>query len=118
MKYTASEIKNISSATDNARATVTDFCTEAIDEARERLKLVNSIANLTSILDARQLAIAADARAGIRHIHAAILDVHAYHDKPTASMSGRFDEALKEIGEMKEKVEKLYRWLDSLYSHD
>ncbi|WP_232464834.1 hypothetical protein [Burkholderia ubonensis] len=58
MKHTVEAIKTISSSADNARTIVSEFCQEAMTETRTRLDRVESIANLSTILDAAQLAIA------------------------------------------------------------
>ncbi|MGN8111761.1 hypothetical protein ACTJLB_27535 [Paraburkholderia sp. 22098] len=116
MKHTVETIKTISSSADNARTIVSEFCQEAVSEARARLARVKLIANLSTILDAEQLAIAADARAGIRHIHAAMQEVNEYHHR--GAMAGRFDDALLEIGNAQGEVEGLYRWLHMLCTRD
>ena len=116
MKHTVEAIKTISSSADNARTIVTEFCQEALTEARTRLDRVKSIAGLGSILDAAQLAITADARAGIRHLHAAIQEVDEYHHQ--GALAGRFDETLLAVGDAQDEIEKLYRWLHMLYTRD
>lgn len=116
MKHTVEAIKTISSSADNARTIVSEFCQEAVTEARTRLDRVKSIANLSTILDATQLAIAADARAGLRHLHAAMQEVDEYHYR--SSLAGRFDETLLAIGNAQDEVEGLYRWLHMLYTRD
>lgn len=116
MRHTVSTLKNISSATDTATKIVAAFCQDVLEEARQRQRRISSIADLETILDAEQLAIAADARAGIRHLVAGVLDVSEYHQK--GSMAGRFDETLKELAKLQEKVESTYRWLQMLYTRD
>jgi hypothetical protein len=116
MKHTVEDIKTISSSADNARAIVSEFCQEAVTEARARLDRVKSIANLSTILDAAQLTIAADARAGLRHLHAAIQEVSEHHYR--GSLAGRFDDALLAVGNAQDEAEKLYRWLHMLYTRD
>ncbi|HGO6128883.1 hypothetical protein [Burkholderia cepacia] len=116
MKHTVEAIKTISSSADNARSIVSEFCEEALTEARVRLDRVRSIATLGAILDAAQLAIAADARAGLRHLHAAMQEVDEHHHR--GALAGRFDETLLAIGKAQEEVEELYRWLHMLYTRD
>ncbi|WP_241299391.1 hypothetical protein [Burkholderia stabilis] len=116
MKHTVEAIKTISSSADNARIIVSEFCQEALNEARMRLDCVKSIANLGTILDAAQLTIAADARAGVRHLHAAMQEVDEHHHR--GALAGRFDETLLAIGNAQEEVEELYRWLHMLYTRD
>jgi hypothetical protein len=116
MKHTVSTMKVISGSADNDRVIAAEFCRDAITEAQTRLDRVQSIAGLGSVLDAAQLAIAADARAGIRHIHAAMHEVSEFHHP--SGLSQRFDEALLKIGKMQDEVEPLYRWLHMLYTRD
>lgn len=116
MKYTVEAIKTVSASSDNARSIVSEFCQEAVSEARERLDRVTSVANLASILDAGQLAMAADARAGVRHLYAAMQGVDEHHHR--GALAGRFDEALLEIANIQEEIEGLYRWLHMLYTRD
>ncbi|QGZ56141.1 hypothetical protein FAZ97_09200 [Paraburkholderia acidiphila] len=118
MKHTVSEMKHISSSTDNARAEVAEFCAEVLIEARARFDLVKSIVELRSILDSKQLAIAADARAGIRHIHAGVQAVVDYHHHQRGALDGRFDETLATTAKYLDDVEALYSWLDKLYSRN
>lgn len=93
MKHTVEDIKTISSSADNARAIVSEFCQEAVTEARARLDRVKSIANLNTILDAAELTIAADARAGLRHLHAEMREVNEHHYR--GSLAGRFSPGYK-----------------------
>lgn len=116
MNHTVEAIKTISSSADNARAIVSEFCQEAVTEARARLDRIKSIANLSAILDAAQLAIAADARAGLRHLHAAMHEVSEHHYR--GSLAGRFDDALLAVRNAQDEAEKLYRWLHMLYTRD
>ncbi|MXN76414.1 hypothetical protein GR157_16910 [Burkholderia sp. 4701] len=116
MKHTVEAIKTISSSVDNARTIVSEFCEEALTEARARLDRVKAIANLGTILDAAQLAIAADARAGLRHLHAVMQEVNEHHYR--GSLAGRFDETLLAIGNAQHEAEELYRWLHMLYTRD
>ena len=116
MKQTVEDIKTISGSADNAFAIVSEFCQEAVTEVRARLDRVKSIANLSNILDAAQLTIAADCRAGIRHLHAAIQEVSEHHYR--GSLAGRFDDALLTVWNAQEEVEKLYRWLHMLYTRE
>lgn len=46
MKHTVEAIETISSSADNARGIVSEFCQEALTEARTRLGRVKSIAGL------------------------------------------------------------------------
>ncbi|KVU09315.1 hypothetical protein WK62_05985 [Burkholderia ubonensis] len=116
MKHTVEAIKTISNSADNARIVVSEFCQEAMTEAQARLDRVKSIANQGAILDAAQLAIAADARAGLRHLHAAIQEVNEHHHR--GALAGRFDETLRAIGNAQDEAEKLYRRLHILYMRD
>ncbi|ACB69125.1 hypothetical protein BamMC406_6723 (plasmid) [Burkholderia ambifaria MC40-6] len=116
MKHTVATMKTISGSADNDRAIAAEFCRDALTEARTRRDLIKSIADLGSVLDAAQLAIAADARAGIRHIHAAMQEASEFHHR--SGLSPRIDDALLEIGKMQDEVEPLYRWLHMLYTRD
>ena len=116
MKHTVEAIKTISSNSDNARTVVSQFCQEVVSEAQARLDRVKSIANLASILDAGQLAVAADARAGVRHLYAALQGIDEYHHR--GSLAGQFGEALQEVSGALQEIEGLYRWLHMLYTRD
>ncbi len=116
MKHTVSTMKTISGSADNDRVIATEFCSDAITEAQTRLDRIQSIADLRSVLDNAQLAIAADARAGIRHIHAAMQDVSEFHH--LGGLSQRVDDALLKIGKMQDEAEALYSWLHILYTRD
>ncbi|WP_432263341.1 hypothetical protein [Cupriavidus sp. TMH.W2] len=116
MKHTVSTVKYVSSSADNARTIVAEFCQEALAEASTRLGRLTSISSLDTILDAAQLAIAADARAGIRHLNAALQAVAEHHHR--GSLSGRFDETLAQIVKMQDEAEATYRWLHMLYTRD
>ena len=116
MKYTVSTVKSVSSSADNARSIVVEFCQEVLEEAGKRASLLSSIADLGTILDATQLAIAADARAGIRHLNAAVQAVNEHHLR--GEMAGRFDDTLGRLAKMQEDAESTYRWLHELYTCD
>jgi hypothetical protein len=116
MKHTISTMKIISGSADNDRVIAAEFCSDAITEAQSRLDRIKSIADLRSVLDSAQLAIAADARAGIRHIHAAMQDVSEFHHQ--GALSQRLDDALLKIAKMQDEVEALYRSLHMLYTRD
>jgi uncharacterized protein YPO0396 len=116
MKHTVSTMKVISGSADNDRVIASEFCHDAITEAQTRLDRVKSIADLGAVLDAAQLAIAADARAGIRHIHDAIENVSQFHHR--SDLSERFIDALQKIRKMQDEVEPLYRQLHMLYTRD
>lgn len=116
MKHTVYALKHISSATDNATKIVAEFCEEVLEEASKRQRQISSIADLGTILDARQLAIGADARAGIRHLVASVLAASEHHRK--GAMAGRFDETLTQLAKMQGEVEATYRWLHKLYTND
>lgn len=116
MKYTVSTMKAISGSADNDRTIAAEFCSDAIAEAQTRLDRIKSIADLGSVLDSTQLTIAADARAGIRHIHAAMQDLSEFHHQGGLSLP--VDEALLKIGKMQGEAETLHRWLHVLYTRD
>lgn len=116
MKHTVSTMKIISGSADNDRVIAAEFCSDATAEAQTRLDSIKSIADLGSVLDSAQLAIAADARAGIRHIHAAMQDVSEFHH--LSGLSQRVDDALLKIGKMQDEAEELHRWLHILYTRD
>ncbi|MBA9846773.1 hypothetical protein [Ralstonia pickettii] len=116
MKHTVSDVKQVSSATDNATKIVAEFCHEVLEEAKKRQRRLSSIADLESILDSEQLAIAGDARAGIRHLVASVLAVSEHHQK--GAMAGRFDETLSQLAKIQDEAESTYRWLHALYARD
>ncbi|MBA9859462.1 hypothetical protein [Ralstonia insidiosa] len=116
MKHTVSALKHLSSTTDDAKKIAAEFCREVLAEASQRQRRLSAIADLETILDAEQLAIAADARAGVRHLVAGVLEVSEYNKN--GSMAGWFDETLKELAKLQEQVESKYSWLQMLYTRD
>jgi len=116
MKYTVEDIKTISSSADSARAIVSEFCQEVEAEAQVRLNRVRSIANLNTILDAAELVSAADARAGLRHLYAAMQGIQEHHHR--GSLASRFDAASLAAWKAQDEAEKLYSWLHMLYTRD
>lgn len=116
MKRTIDVMKRISGSTESDRKLATDFCREALSEASTRLDRLKSVCDLGEILDAQRLAIAADDRAGIRHIHACVQGLVEFHQR--GSLSNSFDATLLDLGKMQDEAEGLYRWLHMLYSRD
>lgn len=116
MKLTIDEMKRIAVNADDARKVASEFCEDASAEVHERLDRLKAICDLGSILDAAQLTIAADARAGIRHIHAGMQAVAEVHHR--GPLSDLLDGALLKIGKAQEDAEGMYRWLSELYSRD
>ena len=116
MKHTVSTLKHLSSTTDDDKKIVAEFCQEVLAEASQRQRRLSAIADLETILDAKQLAVAADARAGVRHLVAGVLEVSEYNKD--GAMAGWFDETLKILAETQEKVESNYRWLHMLYTRE
>jgi hypothetical protein len=116
MKHTVSTMKIISGSADNDRKIAAEFCLEALTEASTRLSTIRVIADLRAILNAAQLALAADARAGIRHIYAALQEVNEFHHR--SALSSRFDDVLSEVSKAQDEAEALYRWLHLLYTRD
>ncbi|MBB6582222.1 hypothetical protein [Ralstonia solanacearum] len=116
MKLTIDAMKRIAVNADDARKVAAEFCGEASSEARERLDRLKEICDLGSILDAAQLTVAADMRAGIRHIHAGMQAVAEVHHR--GPLSDLFDGALLELGKLQEDADGMYRWLFLLYSRD
>lgn len=116
MKHTVSTMKTISGGTDSDRVIAAEFCADAIKAAQTRLNRIKFTADLAAVLDSAQLAVATDARAGIRHLHAAMESVCEFHHQ--GSLSQQLDAALLKIGKVQEEAEALHRWLHMLYTRD
>lgn len=116
MQRNVHTMKSISGNADQDRIIAAEFSKEAIEESQARLDRIQSIADLSSILDHAQLAIAADARAGIRHIHAAVKDVSEFHKN--GSLAQQLNVAPVKIGKMLEAAEELYHMLHDHYYRD
>lgn len=116
MKHTITTMKGISGSVDNDRKIAAEFCQEALAEAQTRLDQLNRICNLGAVLDAAQLSVATDARAGIRHIRAGMRDVAELHNR--GGLAGVIGSTESELTSIKEEAEGLYRWLHQLYYRD
>ncbi|MDR6397963.1 hypothetical protein ACTOWA_00335 [Herbaspirillum seropedicae] len=114
MKHTISAMKLISGNADNDRAIADEFCSESKAESKNRLETIKNIAFLGSILDRTQLDVAADARAGIRHIYAGVIDVQTFHQK--GNLAPQLNDAVAKIEKMLDEANGLYRWLHELYT--
>ncbi|CAE6900483.1 hypothetical protein [Paraburkholderia domus] len=116
MKHTIETMKTVGGSADSARKIAIEFCNEASSEVHARLERLTGICDLGAILDAAQLAIAADARAGVRHIHAGMQAVAEFHHR--SGLSGLIGSTELAVAKMQEEAEAMYRWLHLLYSRD
>jgi hypothetical protein len=113
MKHTVETIKRISGSAEADGRIADEFCQEALEEATKRLNQIQHVCGLGAILDSTLLAGVGDALAGIRHIHAAMHDVAEFHHN--GQLATTLDQMLSQLGELQDKAEGSYRWLDYLY---
>ncbi|MGF6440354.1 hypothetical protein [Paraburkholderia youngii] len=116
MKHTVAAMVKISPTGHTDRHVLTEFCGDVLTAARMRRDLVKEIADLKTILDAAQLARAADARAGVRHLAAGLhLVMEHFHGGPLVEL---LNAAQADIVPLQDEIEKLYRWLNMLYTEE
>lgn len=116
MKHTISEMLAISGDSESDRLMAANFCNEVVTAARSRLDRVKAIADLRTIVDATQMVVVTDARAGIRHLHAGLHQVMERH--LDSVLAGHFDRALEDIAKIQDEATRLHRWFNTLYSDD
>ena len=116
MKHTVSAMLKIEGDGDTARRAITEFCSDVLTAVRMRRDLVKEIADLKTILDTTQLSRAADARAGVRHLGAALHEVMEHHHG--GPLSEQLEKAQADIAPLADEIEGLYNWLKMLYAED
>lgn len=109
MKYDLAVLKRISGNSDDDQMIASVFCKEALREAEERFTQMETLCNLTEILDAEQFNKAINSLAGIRHIKAVAESAAEFHHG--GKLGAVFDSAHLKLVELCKNAEENFQWL-------